>query len=129
MVGVMFPALFGCRTPSALWRVRGWDTHWPSRRRGARPKRSWLKRLRRLGLEVLKPLWHHVRAMSPATQSRWQWTWVSDDSVFKKYGDQLGLVGTWWSGQEHRVLSGIDGVLLIVVIGDGKLVVPVEGLP
>jgi len=28
-------------------------------------------------------------------------------------------VGTWWSGQEHRVLSGIDGVLLIVVIGEG----------
>jgi hypothetical protein len=55
-----------------------------------------------------------------------QWTWVGDDSVFKKYGEQLGLVGTWWSGQEHRVLSGIDGVLLVVVIGDGKLVVPVD---
>jgi len=27
-------------------------------------------------------------------------------SVFKKYGEQLGLVGTWWSGQEKRVLSG-----------------------
>ena len=39
---------------------------------------------------------------------------MGDDSVFKKYGDQLGLVGTWWSGQEHRVLSGIDGVLLVV---------------
>ena len=36
--------------------------------------------------------------------------------MFKKYGEQLGLVGTWWSGQEHRVLSGIDGVLLVVVI-------------
>ncbi len=48
---------------------------------------------------------------------------VSDDSVFKKYGEQLGLVGTWWSGQEKRVLSGIDGVLLVVVIGNGKLVV------
>jgi len=46
--------------------------------------------------------------------------------MFKKYGGQLGLVGTWWSGQEHRVLSGIDGVLLIVVIGEGKLVVPVD---
>jgi hypothetical protein len=46
--------------------------------------------------------------------------------VFKKYGEQLSLVGTWWSGQEHRVLSGIDGVLLVVVIGDGKLVVPVD---
>jgi hypothetical protein len=51
---------------------------------------------------------------------------VGDDSVFKKYGEQLGLVGPWWSGQEHRGLSGIDGLLLVVVIGDGKLVVPVD---
>jgi hypothetical protein len=51
---------------------------------------------------------------------------VGNDSVFKKYGEQLGLVGTCWSGQEHRVLSGIDGVLLVVVLGDGKLVVPVD---
>src|SRR5215470_8143016 len=47
-------------------------------------------------------------------------------TTVSKYGEQLGLVGTWWSGQEHRVLSGIDGVLLVVVIGDGKLVVPVD---
>jgi len=79
-----------------------------------------------LGLEVLAPLWRHAAGKSEATRSRWQWTWVGDDSVCKKYGEQLGLVGTWWSGQEHRVLSGIDGVLLVVVIGDGKLVVPVD---
>src|SRR2546425_12903818 len=90
MVGVMFPALFGCRTPSELCRVRGWDKHWPSRMLGALPKRSWLKRLRRLALEVLAPLWRHVASKSPATQSRWQWTWVWDDSVFHKYGVQLG---------------------------------------
>jgi len=93
---------------------------------GALPKRSWIKRLRRLGLEVLVPLWRYAASKSEATRSRWQWTWVGDDSVFKKYGEQLGLVGTWWSGQEHRVLSGIDGVLLVVVVGDGKLVVPVD---
>ncbi len=98
----------------------------PSRLLGALPKRSWLKRLRRLGVDVLVPLWRHAASKSEATRSRWQWTWVADDSVFKKYGDQLGLVGTWWSGQEHRVLSGIDGVLLVVVIGEGKLVVPVD---
>src|SRR5262249_35559244 len=92
---------------------------------GALPKRSWIKRLRRLGLEVLIPLWRHAASRSEATRSRWQWTWVGDDSVFKKYGEQLGLVGTWWSGQEHRVLSGIDGVLLVVVIGKGMLAVPV----
>jgi hypothetical protein len=126
IVGVMFPALFGCRTPSELCRVRGWDKNWPSRLLRALPKRSWLKRLRRLGLEVLVPLWRHVETKSAATQSRWQWTWATDDSVFHKYGEQLRLVGRWWSGQQHRVLSGIDGLLLVVVIGDGKLVVPVD---
>jgi hypothetical protein len=126
IVGVMFPPLFGCLTNTELCRVRGWDKNLPSRLLGGLPKRSWLKRLRRLGLEVLVPLWRYAASKSEATKSRWQWTWVGDDSVFKKYGAQLGLVGTWWSGQEHRVLSGIDGVLLVVVIGEGKLVVPVD---
>jgi hypothetical protein len=124
--GVMFPSLFGCRTNAELCRVRGWDKNLPLRLLGTLPKRSWLKRLRRLGVEVLEPLWRHATSASEATRSRWQWTWVADDSVFKKYGEQLGLVGTWWSGQEHRVLSGIDGVLLVVVVGEGKLVVPVD---
>jgi hypothetical protein len=126
IVGMMCPPLFGCRTNSELCRVRGWDKNLPSRLLGALPKRSWLKRLRRLGLEVLIPLWRHAASKSEATQSRWQWTWVGDDSVFKKYGTQLGLVGTWWSGQEHRVLSGIDGMLLVVVVGEGKLIVPID---
>jgi hypothetical protein len=124
--GVMFPPLFGCRTNTEVCRVRGWDKNLPSRLLGALPKRSWIKRLRRLGVDVLVPLWRHAANASEATRSRWQWTWVGDDSVFKKYGKQLGLVGTWWSGQEHRVLSGIDGVLLVVVIGEGKLAIPVD---
>jgi len=124
--GLMFPTLFGCRTSAELSRVRGWDKNLPSRLLGALPKRSWVKRLRRLGLDVLVPLWRHVQDKSPATHSRWQWTWVVDDSVFKQDGQQLGLVGTWWSGQEKRVRPGIDGVLVVVVIGDGKFVVPVD---
>jgi hypothetical protein len=126
IVGVMFPPFFGCRTSYELCRVRGWDKNLPSRLLNALPKRSWIKRLRRLGVEVLVPLWRYASNASAATRSRWQWTWVSDDSVFKKYGEQLGLVGTWWSGQEHRVLSGIDGMLLVVVVGEGKSVVPVD---
>jgi phage protein U len=45
-------------------------------------------------LDVLVPLWRHAANASVATRSRWQWTWVGDDAVFKKYGKQLGLVGT-----------------------------------
>ena len=125
IVGCLFPSLCGCRTPAALARVRGWDKNLPAQILGALPKRSWLKRLRRLGLEGLGPRWRHVQDKSPATHSRWPWTWVADDSVVHTCGQPLGRVGLWWSGQEKRVRPGIDGVLLGVVIGDGTLVVPV----
>src|SRR5437870_10971693 len=45
--------------------------------------------------------------------------------VFHKYGAQLGLVGRWCSRQQKRVLSGIGGLLLLVVVGEGRLIVPV----
>jgi hypothetical protein len=109
-----------------LGRVRGWNKHLPGRILGALPKRKWVTRLQHLGRDLLVRLWRHVEDKSPATQSRWQWTWVGDDTLFKKYGEQLGLVGRGWSGQEHRVRLGIDGLLLVVVIGEGKLVVPVD---
>jgi hypothetical protein len=98
----------------------------PTRLLGALPKRSRLKRLRKRALDVLVLLWHHAESMSPATRSRWQWTWVGDDSVFRKYGQDLALAGNWYSGQHKRVVSGLDGVLMLVVIGDGNLVVPVD---
>jgi len=126
LFGLMFPTMFGCRTAYELTRVRRWDKNLPTKLLGALPKRKWVKRLQHLGQEVLVHLWRHVEDKSPATRSRWQWTWAGDDSVFKKYGQQLRLVGTWYSGQEHRVRLGIDGLLLIVVIGEGKLVVPVD---
>jgi DDE superfamily endonuclease len=124
--GLMFPTLFGCRSAHELTQVRGWDKNVPRRILGALPKRSWLKRLRKLGHDILSALWRHIESMSAATRSRWQWTWVWDDSVFRKYGQTLELVGNWYSGQHKRVVSGIDGVLLLVVIGDGKFVVPVD---
>ena len=126
IVGLMFPTLFGCRHGHELTRVRGWNKHVPSRLLGALPKRSWLKRLRRLGLEMLLSIWHHTQDKSTSTHSRWQWRWIVDDSVFRKYGQQLGLVGTWYSGQFKRTVPGIDGVLLLVVIGDGKLIIPLD---
>jgi hypothetical protein len=35
-------------------------------------------------------------------------------------------VGPWWSGQEHRVRQGIDGVRLGIGIGNGTRVIPVD---
>src|SRR5712691_11347605 len=126
IVGLMFPTLFGCRHGHELTRVRGWNKNIPSQLLGALPKRSWLKRLRRLGLEILVSLWRPTQDKSASTQSRWQWRWIVDDSVFRTYGKQFGLVGTWDSGQFKRTVPGIDGVLLLVVIGDGKRIIPVD---
>jgi len=51
---------------------------------------------------------------------------VGDDRVFKTAGQPLGLGGAWYSGQAPRVRLGSDGWLWVVVIGNGKLVVPVD---
>jgi hypothetical protein len=120
------PPFFACRSYWELCRVRGWDKNLPGRILGALPQRTWVRRWQRLGQELLVRLWRHVEDKSPALRSRWQWTWVADESVVKKSGPQLGLVGTWYSGQEHRVRLGIDGLLLVVVLGEGNLVVPVD---
>jgi hypothetical protein len=124
--GLMFPTVFSCRTSHELTQVRVWDKNLPSRILGALPQQKWVRQSQHRGQDLLATLWHHVEDKSSATRSRWQWTWVGDDSVFKKSGQQLGLVGAWYSGQEHRVRLGIDGLLLVVVIGNGKLVVPVD---
>ena len=39
--------------------------------------------------------------------------------------DAVGVVGRWWSGQQKRVLSGIDGLLLRWSLARGA-VVPVD---
>src|SRR4029453_2554504 len=124
--GLMFPTLFGCVTAYELPRTRGGDKTLPSRLLGALPKRSWLQRLRKLGHDVLGTLWRHIVSRSEATRSRWQWTWVLDDSVFRQYGDKLELVGTWWSGQHKRVVDGIDGGLFLVVLGEGRLLITLD---
>jgi hypothetical protein len=124
--GLMFPTVFGCRTHHDLTRGRAWDKHLPSRILGALPKQTWRRQLPHRGPDLWVTRWHAAVDQSPATRSRWPWTWVGDDRVVKTSGPQLGLVGTWSSGQEHRVRLGIDGLWLVVVIGEGKLVIPVD---
>jgi hypothetical protein len=124
--GLMCPPRLGCRRYHELCRVRGWDKNLPGRLLGAWPQRPWVKPLPRRGQALLARLWQPLEDKSPATRSRGQWTWVGDDSLFKKYGQQLGRVGTWYRGQEHRVRRGLDGWLLLVGSGDGTLVIPVD---
>jgi hypothetical protein len=93
--GVMCPTVCGCRTRYELTQVRVWEKNVPGRLLGALPQQQWIRQLPRRGQALLSRLWRQVAEKSPATQSRWQWTWAADDRVFKKAGQQLGRVGTW----------------------------------
>jgi hypothetical protein len=84
IVGVMFPPLLGCRPNTALCRVRGWEQNLPARLRRALPQRSGMKRLRRWGLEGLRPLWRSAASKRAATRSRWPWPWGGDAAGGKK---------------------------------------------
>ena len=95
ILGLRCPTVFGGRTHHELTRVRAWDKNLPSRILGALPRQKWRRQLQHRGQDLLVTLWHAAVDKSPATRSRWQWTWVGDDRVFKKSGQQLGLVGTW----------------------------------
>jgi hypothetical protein len=75
--------------------VRGGEKNLPGRILGARPKRTWIRRLPRLGQAVLVRLRRPVEHARPAPQSRGQWTWVGDDRGFTKARQHWGLVGRW----------------------------------
>lgn len=124
--GVMGPTVCGCRRAYELTPGRVGEKHLPGRLLGARPTQPWLRPWPQRGQALLIRLWQQVAAKSPAPPRRWQWTWVADDRVCKQAGQPLGWVGTWYRGPAHRVRRGLAGLRLVVVGGDGTLVVPVD---
>lgn len=126
IVGLLCPTLFGCRQGHERTRVRGWNNTIPSQRLGALPTRSWRKRLRRWGLEMLVSMWRHTQATSASPHRRWPGRWSVDDAVCRTYGTQCGRVGTWDSGQCTRPVPGSDGGLLLVGMGAGTRIIPLD---
>jgi hypothetical protein len=125
-VGGCFPPVFGGRRSHARCRGRGWDPNRPGRILGAWPQRQGLKPLPRRGRDRLARVWPQVTATRLAPRRRGPWTWVGDASRFQTDGRPLGWVGPGWRGQEPRVRRGMEGWRLLVGIGDGTLVVPVD---
>lgn len=123
---MMFPPFFACTNYYELCRVLCWNKNLPTQILGKLPKKKWLELVSELGQDVLELVWKHTQDKSPATQSRWQLTFIVDDSLFKKYRSGLRLVGKFWSGQEKHPTLGIDGLALLVVVGDGKMIIPMD---
>ena len=113
----------------------GWDTVSEVARRLGLGKDQLYDRLKELTLSDWQKLFSSVfetlaiehlleaQRKSAATWSRLEVVLSFDDSVVRKWGRLLSYLGSWWSGQFHRVLRGHDVVLLVLKLG--KEVIPV----
>jgi len=86
----------------------------------------WIRLLRRLGFKLLVKIVRHYHQMSEATKSRNKITLEIDSTTLLKLSEKLGLVGVFWSGKLKREASSIQLVVLYVVIGEGKLLIPLD---
>ena len=112
----------------------GWDTVSEAARRLGLAKDQLYDRLKELTLSDWRKLFSSVfetlaiehlleaQGKSAATWSRLDVVLSFDDSVVRKWGSLLSYLGSWWSGQFHRVLRGHDVVLLVLKLG--KEVIP-----
>jgi len=86
----------------------------------------WIRLLRRLGFKLLVKIVRHYHQMSKATKSRNKITLEIDSTTLLKLSEKLGLVGVFWSGKLKREASSIQLVVLYAVVGEGKLLIPLD---
>ena len=86
----------------------------------------WIRLLRRIGTKLLVRMVKKYHQMSNATKSRYKVTLVVDSTTLLMLSEKLGLVGVFWSGRLKRKASSIQLVILYAVIGEGKLLIPLD---
>jgi len=86
----------------------------------------WSRLLTNIAMKIFVALVQKYHNMSQATKSRFRVTLLVDSTSLLKFGQKLGLVGTFWSGLLKRLAPGIELVVLYVVFGNGRLMLPVD---
>jgi len=126
VLGLLLLPLSGCDSYFEYSSEYGIDKNKPYRILGSGDSGVWIRLLRRLGTNLLIKIVKHYHYMSKATKSRYKVTLVVDSTTLLKLSEKLGLVGTFWSGKLKRKASSIQLVVLYAVIGEGKLLIPLD---
>jgi len=110
--------LFGCRTNSELCRVArvGTRTCPPSARRTAQALLA--QRLRRLGVDVLVPLWRHAASKSEATRSAGNGPGLLMIRCSKSTGSSWDSLAPVEWAKNTGCSPALMGCCFVVVIGD-----------
>jgi hypothetical protein len=126
LFAMMFSTAFGGGSYGRLSSRLGINKNLPGGILTALGKKSWLDKFRQMGRSILAEVLDGVPEKSSSTKSRYQVTLDIDSTVFRKFSEQMRLVGRAYSGQTDSVVLGVDVLLLVAVVGEGKLIVPMD---
>jgi len=126
ILGLLLLPLSGCESYFEFSQEYGLGKNRPYRILNRGTPRVWIRLLRGMGTKLLVRMVKKYHQMSNATKSRHKVTLVVDSTTLLMLSEKLGLVGVFWSGRLKRRASSIQLVVLYAVIGEGKLLIPLD---
>jgi len=126
ILGLLLLPLSGCSSYYEFSQEYGIDKNKPYRILNRGTPGVWIRLLRRISAKLLVRIVKKYHQMSDATKSRHKVTLAVDSTTLLKLAKELGLVGVFWSGKLKKTASSIQLVVLYGVIGEGKLLIPLD---
>jgi hypothetical protein len=126
ILGLLLLPLSGCSSYYEFSQEYGIGKNRPYRILNRGTPEVWIRLLRRVSAKLLVRIVKKYHHMSDGTKSRHKVTLVVDSTTLLKLAEELGLVGVFWSGNLKKRASSIQLVVLYAVIGEGKLLIPLD---
>lgn len=126
ILGLLLLPLSGCSSYYEFSQEYGIGKNKPYRMLNRGTLGVWIRLLRRISAKLLIGIVKKYHQMSDATKSRHKVTLVVDSTTLLKLSEELGLVGVFWSSKLKKTASSIQLVVLYAVIGEGKLLIPLD---
>jgi hypothetical protein len=126
VLGLLLLPLSGCSSYHEFSQEYGIGKNKPYRILNRCTPTVWMRLLRRTSIKLQVKIVKKYHQMSAATKSRHKVTLVVDSTTLLKLAQELGLVGVFWSGKLKKTASSIQLVVLYAVIGEGKLLIPLD---
>jgi len=126
ILGILLLPLSGCSSYYEFSQEYGLGKNRPYRLLGRCSLGVWVRLLRKISMKLLVRLVKKYHHMSDATKSRYKVTLAVDSTTLLKLAGKLALVGVFWSGNLKKRASSIQLIVLYAVIGEGKLLIPLD---
>ncbi len=126
ILGLLLLPLSGCSSYHEFSKEYDIDKNKPYRILNRGTPGVWIRLLRRISAKLLLRIVKKYHQMSDSTKSRHKVTLAVDSTTLLKVGQELGLVGKFWSGKLKKTASSIQLVVLYAVVGEAKLLIPLD---